>query len=1066
MREISDNAQKLLKKRYFLENENSWSDLCKRVSKNLASAETTDEDKEKWENIFYEKMMDLEIISSSPTLFNAGTISQQLSSCFIVSIEDNIESIFNTVAECAKIFQRCGGAGFNISKLRPKGFECKSSGSTASGVVSFMYIFNEVVNRIKQGNKRNGALKIDLDVDHPEIFDFIHCKDDITQLENMNISVNISNDFIKAVEENSNWDLKFNGVIKKTIKAIDLWNEIVEAAWKSGEPGLNWKTNMENGNMNPHISTEIGTNPCFTGDMKLLTEDGYKSFTELCGKEPVLINPLGNKTKGKVWSNGEKEIVKINFSNKTEIKCTKNHVFKLQDGEECEAKDLKGKKILQNINEFFDYNLEFIKFGFIQGDGELTRLSSTAHKGIEVNIGKDDKGVILLFEKDKYTEPKGNRRIYVSGLKNRLISLGFDAKVLPERLMPTSYNSWNIRDKASFLQGCFSANGSIVKSFTKMSGSRVTYKATCKEFLLQIQDTLTKDFDIYSYITTNKAKNITFKNGNYLCKESYDLNISRYEDIIKFHDSINFWHTYKKQSLIDIIIAKTPKVISIKEVGVEEVFDFTEPETHWGYVNGLVAHNCSEFVNIPYSSCNLSSINLSVMTTKDNKVDWAKLKDNTSIVMRMMDNTISVNRLPLPKIQQVTEDIRPAGIGTMGLADLMYKLKIPYNSQDGIDFINNLYEFIYDTTLEANILLAEERGVYPKWEGSLWDTKFNKKVRCSSMLSIAPNGSIAILADTTGGIEPNYSLVYYRVDNDGDKYFVVNTIFKRHLENKKKYDKAILEQISNNNGSIKGLDKLFSKEEQDIFVTASDISPEWHVSILATIQKHIDLACSKTVNLPSSATKEDVSKVYIRAAKLGIKGITVYRDGSRNNQVLSTKDVSNKDISKIILDSVEPIKRSEMADLGEALQAHSYQAQCACGKLYVDITYDDNNNLVETFIHPSKKGTCKANLDGTNRVISSSLRSGMKVMALVDQLKGIKCDACTRAIKDGKKLNGVSCPDILSKLIEKSYNKLKKIDKKEHIVDKNKCPDCGEVLQHSGGCVSCPSASCGWSKCL
>ena len=195
-------------------------------------------------------------------IFNAGTPSQSLSSCFVVDIEDNIEGIFSTVAECAKIFQMSGGAGFSMRKIRPRGALCNSSGSTASGVISFMNVFNEVVNRVKQGNKRNGALKIDLPCDHPEIFDFIHSKDDTTQLNNMNISVSITDEFINAVENNKDWELIFNNKVYQTVKAIDLWNEIMLSAWKTAEPGLSMQGNMNRGNMNPHLHMEVFGNPC------------------------------------------------------------------------------------------------------------------------------------------------------------------------------------------------------------------------------------------------------------------------------------------------------------------------------------------------------------------------------------------------------------------------------------------------------------------------------------------------------------------------------------------------------------------------------------------------------------------------------------------------------------------------------------------------------------------------------------------------------------------------------------------------------------------------------------
>ena len=218
MVKLTDNAIDLLKQRYFQEGETTWEDLCKRVSHNIASAEVTKELQEKYEKLFYDVMVNMDFIPSTPTLLNAGTKTQQLSSCFIIEIEDSIESIMNTLSECAKIFQKSGGAGFNISALRPTGSPLSCSGGYASGCISFMRLFNQLVEEVKHGNSRKGAIKIDLDVSHPDIFEFIHCKNDIAQLQNMNISVSITDDFMNAVLKDKKWDLKFGRKIYKTVK--------------------------------------------------------------------------------------------------------------------------------------------------------------------------------------------------------------------------------------------------------------------------------------------------------------------------------------------------------------------------------------------------------------------------------------------------------------------------------------------------------------------------------------------------------------------------------------------------------------------------------------------------------------------------------------------------------------------------------------------------------------------------------------------------------------------------------------------------------------------------------
>lgn len=873
MTEISKNAEKLLQKRYYLRDKNgnllehSWNDIAKRVGYNVGSAEK-EELRKQWQETYTNKIANMDFIPSSPCLFNADTQSQQLSSCFVLDIEDNIEGIFHTVAECAKIFQMSGGAGFSMRKIRPKGAICKSSGSVASGVVSFMHVFDEVVNRVKQGNKRNGALKIDLPIDHPEIFEFIHCKDNTNELNNMNISVSITKEFIDAVENDLDWDLKFNGTIYKTVKAKDLWNEIMLAAWKTGEPGLSFQTNMDAGNMNPHLSANVYGNPCFTGDMKLLTQDGYKAFKELENKEVQLINADGNISIGKVWCNGIKKIILLALSNGKIITCTPNHIFMLSDNKQCKAKNLVGK-------ELKTYN---------------------------------------------------NEKIMV-------------------------------------------------------------------------------------------------------------------EDIIDEYEA--------------------------------KVYDFSEPLTHWGVVENCIVHNCHEYVNIPYSSCNLASVLLN-KCIKDGKLDKQLLKENVQTTVRFIDDMISVNHLPLPKIQEITEKIRPIGMGTMGLANLLYELKIPYNSEEGQQFINNLYSYIKQCALEENCKLAEEKGIYPAWKGSKWDTEKHLKVRCSSMLSIAPNGSIAFIANTTGGCEPEFALVYQRMDNEKDTYYVVNPVFERYLRENNLYNDDILNTIIKNKGSIQGLDNLFSKDIQRIFVTAGDISPEWHVKILATIQKYIDLSISKTVNLPNTATVEDVSKVYLMAGKMGVKGVTVYRDGCRQDQVLSTN-----------INKAKPTKKPEMQlewgttiESSDDLIGRKRKVITGCGSLHVNAYFDPvDGKLMEVYLSKGSSGGCNSYMIGLSRFISAALRTGMSFAYAIDQLQSIP-ECASYAVRTATKHDtnkGKCCPNAISYALIDMQNEIfdelgieeaKFINNKPKIVSKtdvNICPECGEKLRFEGGCNTCPN--CGYSKC-
>jgi ribonucleoside-diphosphate reductase alpha chain len=236
---------------------------------------------------------------------------------------------------------------------------------------------------------------------------------------------------------------------------------------------------------------------------------------------------------------------------------------------------------------------------------------------------------------------------------------------------------------------------------------------------------------------------------------------------------------------------------------------------------------------------------------------------------------ISINKLPLDIIDEITKKIRPIGEGFMGLADVMYMLKIRYGSEEGLLFAENISNTIQATMQKASVDLAKERGTYPAWKGSEWD-KRGIKIRNSSLVSIAPTGSISFLAGVSGGLEPNYGLCYNRRTYDGNIYYIANYIFKNELERLEIYSEELMEKISKNRGSCQGI-KEIPKELQDIFVIASDLTPQEHVNTVSIVQKNVDLSCSKTINFSNKATVKDIYDIIIYSWKKGLKGLTVYR---------------------------------------------------------------------------------------------------------------------------------------------------------------------------------------------
>jgi len=420
-----------------------------------------------------------------------------------------------------------------------------------------------------------------------------------------------------------------------------------------------------------------GMNPCFAGNMRLLTKDGYKTFEKLEGKQIQIISINGEVTNGKVWCSGKKETIKLTLSNKQQLICTPDHIFMSIGKKEIQAKDLKNVKIMPYMKTYNTYNEEYIKYGFIQGDGNLGRLDSDIHKGLEVNIGYKDADILFLFKNDQYTT--GRRKIYLQGYNNKLRRLGFDSSSLPERVFPTSYSKWSNSEKASFIQGCYSANGSVIKT------KRISYRTTCSTFAKQLMETLEKDFNIDSYLTTNKPKKVKFENGEYICKESYDINIGKYENIQKFNLQIGFYQRDKKIDLRNLLLYRAPYVINIKPAGVRKVYDFMEPKTHWGVVENCIVHNCAETLQDSKGLCNVTTNNIKRAIKVTAKGEAYLHKGQLFSAQRLSVRAalrMSLVDLELPDWHMVQQRDRLLGASLTGIKDAMGQLNYTDEQED------------------------------------------------------------------------------------------------------------------------------------------------------------------------------------------------------------------------------------------------------------------------------------------------------------------------------------------------------------------------------------------------
>ena len=480
---------------------------------------------------------------------------------------------------------------------------------------------------------------------------------------------------------------------------------------------------------------------------------------------------------------------------------------------------------------------------------------------------------------------------------------------------------------------------------------------------------------------------------------------------------------------------------------------------------------CGEQPLLPYESCNLGSINLAHMITETNgkkEINYLKLGNTIRTAVRFLDNVIEVNAYPLPQIEKMTKGNRKIGLGVMGFADLLIDLGIQYNSPAAANVAEQVMKFIQEEARRVSAFLAQERGVFPNFKGSVYDREGGLRVRNATVTTIAPTGTISMIAGASSGIEPLFAIVYEKNVLDGQHLIEVHPEFKRVAQEEGFSSDELMKMVAFS-GS---LSKIYGipKRIRDIFVTAHDIEPRWHVSIQAAFQKYTDNAVSKTVNFKHEATEKDVEEVFLYAYELGCKGVTVYRDGTRKNQVITSGTSAKNgavqvDPTEASPGSLHPRPRPAVT------HGHTYKTKTGCGNLYVNVNAD-NVGLCEIFTQMGKSGGCPAsNSEAVSRLISLSLRAGVDPKSIAEQLRGIRCPIPTWM--EGEMI--LSCADAIGHVLEQSIadfegtrpsatGETTKI--KYTGLDLGfcpQCPQCGTILVHEEGCAVCKT--CGYSKC-
>jgi ribonucleoside-diphosphate reductase alpha chain len=819
--DLSSNALTVLERRYLIKDDAGRAterpeDLLWRVARAIAAPDGTYGGSAKaiegLAGTFFELMATRVWMPNSPTLMNAGRPLGQLSACFVLPVDDALSNgksgIYDTLRAMALVHQSGGGTGFSFSRLRPKNDVVRSTMGVASGPVSFMKLYDASTDVVKQGGTRRGANMGILRVDHPDIMEFITCKDDLTQVTNFNISVAVTDAFMTAVEQGARYDLIHPRTGKPVgqLDAREVFRKIVHGAWKTGEPGVYFIDRANAYNPVPRLGSYEATNPC--------------------GEQPLL----------------------------------------------------------------------------------------------------------------------------------------------------------------------------------------------------------------------------------------------------------------------------------------------------------------------PYDVCNLGSINVGLFV-KDGDVDWARLATAVHVCTHFLDNVIDANKYPLPEIDDLAKRIRRIGLGIMGWADLLVRLGIPYNSDEGVALGRKLMQFVDEESKRASEKLAEQRGTFAEWERSIWGPDATcardaqgarirpmRRLRNCNLTTIAPTGTISIIAGCSSGIEPLFAVAFMR-NQAGVLMPDVNDDFVAIARREGWYTDELIKRIAEA-GHIHFPE--VPERWQRVFVTAHDVTPEWHIRMQAAFQEYTDSAISKTCNFPREATEDDVEQIYRLAYGLGCKGVTVYRDASRENQVLSTGATATKiqqqaapaspaaadaDLPRQLAEALGRIAeveaelartRTRLHDVeAENLQSRAKRSrpdllngttrrvETPLGTMYVTITEDDKGQPFEVFISLGKAGApLMADVEAIGRLISLGLRSGIPMREIYRQLRGISSD---RVVGLGPH-KVLSVPDAIGIAIEKWMQEKQGIQQellgepsapvmvaRETIAGPagageqrardagpdqdflGACPDCGSQLAFAEGCAKCHV--CGYSEC-
>ncbi len=901
---LDENGLLVLRKRYLLKNEQGEpaetpEGLFTRVARAIAQAEERYKggERDRMAEAFYNMMAHLEFLPNSPTLMNAGRELGQLAACFVLPVEDSLDSIFDGVKLTAKIHQSGGGTGFSFSRLRPRGDIVASTMGVASGPVSFIKAFNMATEVVKQGGTRRGANMGILRIDHPDIEEFITIKKNPQELINFNLSVAVTDAFMQAFHRDEDFPLlnPRNGKEVRKVKARKLFRDVAESAWATGDPGVIFIDTVNRYNPTPHIGQMEATNPCVTKDTFIFTSAGPRQVCDLVGKATQLIvnGKTFNTDPEGFFRTGTRPVLQLQTKEGVSIKLTPDHrVLRVSSltrfvtkTDWVEARNLSNgdKLILHNHRDFGEWPgqhtaTEGYLIGLLLGDGTMKRDKAV------ISVWTKNRGSVSVMKKalacaatmphrsdfKGFTSVKQGTEYRLSLIHIRRIAeaLGLTAghKTITPELEQCSSAFYR-----GFLRGIFDADGSV--QGTQKKGVSIRLSQSDLQLLEAVQRMLLRLGIVSTIYPKRREKGLkSLPDGrggyrDYCVREQHELVLSN-DNLFRFDEEIGFSDRSKKHRLTQALSRYrralnrerfVATVERLRDCGVEDVYDVRVPGINAFDGNGLNVHNCGEQPLLPYESCCLGSINLARLA-KNGSVDWERLKELTHLGVRFLDNVIDMSRFPAHEIDAITRANRKIGLGVMGFAHLLIRTGILYDTREATAMGEEIMSFIQKESKIASRLLAESRGAFLNYKGSMWEKK-NLLQRNATTTTVAPTGTLSIIAGTSSGIEPIYDIRYTRLLLGDIRVDMVDPLYEEMKDT--------------------------SVQARKLFRKAYEVAPLDHLKIQSAFQKHVDNAVSKTINLPENATPETIADIYVEAHKMGLKGTTIFRDKSREYQILS-----------------------------------------------------------------------------------------------------------------------------------------------------------------------------------